>query len=221
MRSWVIAGCMAAATTLAGAASAQEWDGFYVGGHLGGVALSGDFGAFTPRNGYAGFGLSDMDGNGMIGGLHAGRSWDMGSYVLGVEAGLSAGGVHEESTQSTIGSVPVFSRDLDGLLTVAGRLGVPVGNALVYGRTGAAVGRFTSGHDQNGTWISETETRTGWLVGLGAEGRLADNMTWRIDLSHMDFGDFRTDITGPGAAIWTQQEATVQTLTVGFNYWFN
>lgn len=220
MKKHILAGCIAA-ISIASNAQAQDWEGFYVGGHFGAADLSGDYTAFTPNNGFAGFLMSGLEGTGAIGGVQVGRNWNMGTYVLGIEGTLSAGGVEENSTVSSIGNVPVFSRDVDTLMTLSARVGMPVNGMLLYARAGVAGARFTSGHDQNSNWISNTETETGWLVGLGLEGQLAQNLTWRVDFTHMDFGDFRTDITGPGPAIWTQQDSRVQTLTVGLNYWFN
>lgn len=214
-----------AAIAFAAPAAAQDWSGFYLGGHIGAADLSGDYVAFTPRNGFAGFPISDLDGTGAIGGIHAGYHWDFDTYVAGIEVTATAGGVDESSTNSpTEGTVFPFTREMGPSFSLTPKIGAKAGNMLVYARGGLAVTRIENSHLTGaGTFlVDDAETRTGWIIGLGVEGPLNDNLKWRAELTHADYGDFRIDMVGgPNPDIWVNQEAEVQTLTVGVTYYFD
>lgn len=210
---------------VAAPAVAQDWSGFYLGGHVGAADLSGDYVAFTPRNGFAGFPISGLDGRDAIAGIHAGYHWDLGDTVAGIEITATGGGVDQSSTTSpTEGTVFPFTREMGPSFSLTPKIGAKAGHMLVYARGGVAVTRIENSHLTGaGTFrVDETETRTGWIIGLGVEGPLKDNLMWRAELTHADYGDFRIDMRGgPNPDIWVNQEAVVQTLTVGITYYFD
>lgn len=204
-----------------GAASAQDYSGFYIGGQIGGVRASDDYTAYTPRNSFAGFDLQGLGGSVMAGGGQVGYNWDQGAYVLGVEGSLTAFGMNEISTSSdSQGSVPPFGSKIDNLMTIMPRIGFKSGNALIYAKAGVAMSSIGATHDQNGTIISDSSTATGWSAGVGAEFPLADRLTARLDYTYADFGTVRTDLAG-SPDIWTEQNVAENLFTVGINYYFH
>lgn len=205
----------------AGAATAQDFSGFYLGGQIGGVQSSSDYNAFTPRNSFAGFDVQGLGGSVMAGGAQVGYNWDQGSYVLGVEGSLTAFGINESSTTSDLeGNIPPFGRSLDNLMTIMPRVGFKSGNALIYAKAGLAMSSVGAWHDQNGTMLSESSTATGWAAGIGAEIPVADRLTARLDYTYADFGTVTTDLAGD-PDIWTEQGVTENLFTVGINYYFH
>ncbi len=202
-----------------GSASAQGLDGFYLGGHLGSARATGGYDAFTPWNGYAGFDVQDLDGSSIAAGVQAGRNWDRGNFVIGVEASLSAVSISETSTSSVLrGTVPPFSRSVNNLFTLMPRIGVKVGNGMIYAKGGVAMAGIGSEHDQNGTLIAGSSTETGLALGIGAEFPVSDRLTMRIDYTQADFGTVRTDLAG-SPDIWTEQDVKAQMVSLGFNYY--
>jgi len=199
-----------------------NWTGFYIGGHLGIASVASGYEAFTPRNAFAGFPLQGMGGTALMGGMQVGYNYQVNSMVLGLEADLSAVGFNKNSTTAlapAAGVVPVFSRNLSWTATVAPRLGVTFGRAMLYAKAGLAVGGFSVGHDQ-GPWISASATRIGWTVGTGLEYAITQSLTAKVEYNYMNFGRFRTDLAG-APAIWIIQRGDVHAVKVGVNYLFS
>ena len=70
-------------------ASAQGrtiWEGFHVGGHIGGGET--DFG-ITQTNPASGLVVTDDDGDGVVGGVVYGNSWQFNNWVLGTDGAIT------------------------------------------------------------------------------------------------------------------------------------
>jgi outer membrane immunogenic protein len=135
------------------------WDGFYVGANVGyswGRASGTDVTAPFP-----GFPSSpDGNFNGWLGGLQAGRNWQSGNWVFGIEGDIQITGEKGSSTNS--GSTArlveagsdfndIFTQTLSGdrklpwFATLRGRIGGLIDpTTLLYGTGGLAVGHFTT-----------------------------------------------------------------------------
>ncbi|HCZ01343.1 MAG: hypothetical protein A3D16_06990 [Rhodobacterales bacterium RIFCSPHIGHO2_02_FULL_62_130] len=204
-----------------GAAHAEDMTGLYFGGHLGSAQASGDYMAYTPRNSYDGFDMQGLDGSALAGGVHAGYNWDQGAYLFGVEGTLTAFDINTLSTTSELlGEGAEFGRSVGNMATLAPKLGIKLGNGLIYAKAGLAVGSIGATHDQNGEFLSGSATQTGWMAGIGAEFPMAERLTMRVDYTYADFGLTRTDMFGDDADIWVDQSISEGLLTVGFNYYF-
>ena len=116
-----------------------SWSGFYIGAHVGGAWSTVeshlvDIGidqVVIP----IGIPLSSHNLNGFLGGVQAGFNWQVGVFVLGMEA--------QWSWTDQGGTAPcliVFScsTDTDWIGTFAGRIGVTVDRALLYLKGGFA-----------------------------------------------------------------------------------
>lgn len=198
-----------------------NWTGFYIGGHLGVASVSSGYDAFTPWNGFAGFDMQGLGGSALMGGMQIGYNYQVNSFVMGLEADLSAIGFKKSSTTSILRGpgVPVFDRSLSWAATVAPRLGVTFGRAMLYAKAGLALGGFSVGHNQ-GPWISGSTTRLGWTVGAGVEYAITQNLTAKVEYNYMNFGRFRTDMAG-APSIWVMQRGDVHAVKVGVNYLFS
>jgi opacity protein-like surface antigen len=131
---------VAAPTVAPMPAPGMDWSGFYAGGQLG----FGNVGSTDP-----------FEGEGLLGGVHAGYRMDWGSFVAGAELAFDLASID-------LGDVSITTIDSIGRLGLTG--GVDLGRALVYGTVGLA--RIGGDVDQDGNYY-----------GLGMDYALSDRMT--------------------------------------------
>ncbi|MGI3163642.1 outer membrane protein [Pseudooceanicola sp. 200-1SW] len=115
-----------------------------------------------------GGGSDDADGS--LYGLQVGYDYDFGTFVLGGELDYSA-------TDLDFSGV-----DVDSLTRLKIRAGYDAGQTLIYGVAGAAHAETDLGDDN------------GWLLGVGADYKLTDNVTVGGEYVYHQFDDF--DDTG-------------------------
>jgi outer membrane immunogenic protein len=79
------------------------------------------------------------------------------------------------------------------LRPIAGRIGYAVDRVLIYAKGGVAfadqdykLGRHQGSHEI--ATASSANTRTGWMVGGGAEWALWRNWSAKLEYNYMDFG---------------------------------
>jgi outer membrane immunogenic protein len=176
-------------------AQVYGWTGWYVGGNAGygwGTAdnnISFAQPGISP-NPPATFGAQNfVKSHGAIGGAQVGYNWQIGRYLLGLEADIQAAGQKGTSTFNgsifslpTIAPNPATGTDIDKLNwfgTVRGRLGLTFDHWLVYGTGGLAYGSVElMGSVQPATaqiphpnapivWNHST-VKVGWVVGGGS-----------------------------------------------------
>jgi outer membrane immunogenic protein len=135
----------------------MTWAGFYVGGHFGG-GFEDDYCVVEEQRDEKKDGGGDkeecFDGDTFfLGGVHAGYNWQKdGPWIFGVEADIS------------------FGDDIDYLASIRARLGVAYDALLIYATGGAAFIGFDNG-------IGDSDNDTGWVAGLGADYKVAQNMS--------------------------------------------
>ncbi len=156
-----------------------DWSGAYVGGQIG----YGD----TDTTGGA------LDGHGMLGGVHAGYRWDMGSFVAGVE-------LDHDAANIDLGVTP--GDTLDAVTRLKLTAGTEMGSALLYGALGGAHASATVG----GADLSDN----GYFLGAGVTYALTDSWTVGGELLQHKFSDF----DGSGVDL----DATTVTARVGFRF---
>jgi outer membrane immunogenic protein len=148
----------------------MTWAGFYVGGHLGG-GFEDDY--CYPELEQEQIDIKEPkkekdceDGDTFfLGGVHAGYNWQKdGPWIFGVEADIS------------------FGDDIDYLASIRGRLGVAYDALLIYATGGAA---FIGVEDFSG----DSHNDTGWVAGLGADYKVAQNMSVGLEGLYYDFDE--------------------------------
>jgi outer membrane immunogenic protein len=172
------------------------WTGFYFGAHGGGAwgrkeataALPFTIGIVpvTPA-------IASTDPTGGLAGGQIGANYQSGSFVFGVEADASWSDLTGSSTCSlNAGGLATFAggcnSKVQGLGTIAGRLGVAFDRTLVYGKGGAAWANDK--YELNTTILNfnANETRWGWMLGGGVEYSFTDNWSAKIEYNYLDFG---------------------------------
>jgi outer membrane immunogenic protein len=107
------------------------WDGFYVGAHAGygWFDASGSFGAPVS-----------LEGKGPMGGVLLGYNWDLGAYVVGLEADASFG---DQSDQQPVFGFGALKLTNHGQHTFRARLGMETGSTgLLYVTGGLALADY-------------------------------------------------------------------------------
>ena len=230
------------------------WTGFYVGGTIGyGWGKSSTDTVFsdpaTAGQLFATNGSRKLEG--AIGGAQGGYNWVAGNMLAGVEADLNYSGQRARMRAACPGEVcnPALvgvasdpsvlalsdqGQKLEWFATLRGRLGAAVTpGALAYVTGGLAVGEIMTsgtvfGFDGDGnpvnTIVSSHNTKAGWTVGGGIEGRLAGNWTARLEYLYLDLGTVSTVPTpAANATVATafNSRVTDNIVRAGLNYKFD
>ncbi|MHC0054974.1 outer membrane protein [Actibacterium sp. D379-3] len=150
---------------------ASDWTGAYAGAQIayGNFDTSGDV---------------DVDGDGVLGGIHAGYNYDFGSYVLGGELEYNAADISLSG-----------GGDISDLSRLKLRGGYDMGKTLIYGTLGASYAEIDLG--------SGSDDDSGYFVGFGAEHMMTENVSLGGELVYDkfdDFGDSNTDIENTSLA---------------------
>lgn len=205
-----------------------SWTGFYAGVHAGyawGGQDDNQSNLFddppTPADSF------DMDG--FIGGVHGGYNWQMDQFVFGIEGDIDYTNI--KGSEGYAGFVPNFGYDeVEGSLELESnwqaslrlRAGYAVDNFLMYATGGVAFadGKMTSSgydYDAGVNYSSDdSNTHTGWTIGIGAEYAFTPNWIARAELRYTDFGSKTYELLeGPVDSSWDQTA-----VTVGLSYKF-
>jgi outer membrane immunogenic protein len=204
-----------------------SWTGFYIGGSAGGGVLL--------DQGYVNQEISaDRHGIGALAGGQIGYNYQMGMLVLGIEGEGFWSGM--QVTQDTfegvnpgtlVGTATIKNRyDYD----IAGRFGIAIDHALIYGKAGWVAGNFawnsTTPFDPGFSNYSSA-TLNGLLIGLGLEYAFTNNWTIKFEYDYLGYGakdlQFTTIDCSTCTAFTTTQNvsASKNIFKVGFNYLFN
>ncbi len=137
-----------------------DWGGAYIGGQLG-------YGqSELPLD------TGEVDGDGIIGGIHAGYLWDFGTLVAGVEGNYDLAAIEFDDD----------SGEIDDVARLKLRVGADLGDALLYATAGAAYASASVG----GADLSDD----GIFGGIGLDYRITDAVTVGAELLRHDFSDF-------------------------------
>lgn len=184
-----------------------DWEGFYVGGHVGGVT---DSLSFTQTNvtWAAPFSTSvntgetgNLRSTNATGGIQVGYNWVLpGLYLFGLEADISGTGLSSTALTSPPGDPSAVAQWNDRISTYGSaraRLGYITGNWLLYGtgglgwvydkftRTQLTAENLDFNAPEAGTVITKSSLRAGWAAGAGVEWAFA--RTWTVKLEYLHF----------------------------------
>lgn len=184
MRSLILAAAVAAAGTT-GALAQSAFDGPYAGLALGyGMGEVTDFAPGGPEPSGAAFGL------------FAGYNVTNGALLWGGEIDAGFGNLSDDTPCGN--AAWTCSGEIGWTGSLRGRLGVLQGGTLFYATAGVALAEATLATSDGVTRFSDSQTLTGWVAGLGAEGQLGSlgSARWRVEYLWHDFGSatFDTDV---------------------------
>jgi outer membrane immunogenic protein len=207
-----------------------SWTGFYIGGNVGGTwadrqltdSLGNDFG--RSNDGVVGV---------LMGGGQVGFNYQMGWFVLGVEADFdwvnSSSVPRAGVTVLGVGSIVASAHDR-WISTVAARLGFANDHWLFYAKLGGGwvgasnltITNLTTGASITG---DSSRSESGFLVGGGIEYAFTNNWTVKVEYEYLGLSS-RTFLVPVGAPffvgnVFTTRSRHVDELKVGLNYLFN
>jgi outer membrane immunogenic protein len=186
------------------------WTGCYIGGNIGGgfgtKKFSDQLNEFdnTPF-GFAPFfvgneapGSLNVDTSGVVGGGQIGCDYQFTPYFLaGIVGTGDAAGLSHDSFNNFFDTrfAKHFHAKTDWLADISGRIGVTWGQFLLYGKGGVAwvgdkyhVNDFFDLAQTFPVQFDHSETRTGFVVGVGGEYLFWDNLSAFIEYDFYDFG---------------------------------
>lgn len=166
---------------------APIWTGAYVGFHTGGT-----WGDIDVPN------FANVDTSAFTVGGHAGFNLGFGALVAGVEGDLNYDG-SSASFIPTGGGTGTIDTNWNGSLR--GRLGLPLGPALLYATAGFAwTGKSVGEVSARGVAASADHTFAGVVYGIGAESYVLPNISLRLEALHYDYGSEKLSFSGAAAA---------------------
>ena len=186
--------------------TAGTWTGVYIGAHVGGAmghdkwtSATGFFEAwgFFPPDRFPG----ENNSEGLLVGGQIGANYQIGSYVLGVEAAASFSDYHGIAMCAfdSIGPVAWTCRNSTTAMgNVSGRLGQVFGNLLLYGKAGAAWATHKGTIEILGVdkvYASPKSTHWGVLTGAGAEYAFSPNLSAFVEYNNINFGNATANYT--------------------------
>ncbi len=155
--------------------SQDVFEGWWLGGTIGGASVSYDF---APASG-------SVSSDGVLGGVVGGYSWQSGPYVIGVEGDFLASDI--SGSRHFNGGLNQVSPSIDTMADLRLRAGYAVTpRVLLFGTFGGAWANVDLPIIGPGGGIRET-TFFGWSAGAGAELALNPNWSARIDYQFTDF----------------------------------
>src|SRR5215470_1183621 len=173
--------------------ASSNWQGFYIGGHVGGAWGDTDFSwPVGDHFGVAGTGASISDSS-VFGGGQVGYNWQMSPiWVLGIEGTFSATDLNATSATAPSlvfpGEFVSVGSKVSDIWTITGRLGwTGWYNWLLYAKGGYASGRIeTTATDFTAAALphhgaSATSWHGGWTVGTGIEFKFASNWVFGLE----------------------------------------
>jgi outer membrane immunogenic protein len=221
-----------------------SWNGFYVGGNIGGhfgsdkiTATADETGGFGPAGAAAINAMSPttLNPTGVIGGIQGGYNWQIGNVLYGLEVDASAVG---GTARRTLTGFPVInpadfmtnSTGATALATVRPRLGWTWDRNLLYITGGYAFGnvRATDSFGYfGGAFVGSfnvTARQSGWTVGAGYEYAFAGPWSVKIEYLYVNLGGFINLVPGPVAGapanLHVQHDYSDNIARVGVNYHF-
>ena len=213
-------GPVAPLLAFAQATPGYTWTGFYAGAHAG-------WGWSHQNWSVNGLPEGAFSGDGWLAGAQIGYNHQINQWVYGIELDGSFTDIvgQRPSLRSAPGTQPdVIKVEVEGLITLAGRLGVAWNNALFYGKGGAAFARNHLQYTDNAAGNARGWT-LGWMVGAGAEYGIVPSMSFKVEYNYMDFGtghyNFADCNSCPTADPFTVDlKQNIHVVKAGFNYRF-
>jgi len=227
-------------TIWAAGPASYDWNGWYVGAHVGYGFGSGstDFTPLPTAESFFALAPTTLhpDPSGVVGGGQYGFNMQRGCFVLGMEADFSGSGLEGTKTVSPVVQIDGIStpgtlsshEHLHWFGTARPRVGYAVSpTLLLYGTCGLAYGNEY--YSANTIYpavqypASVSATKAGWTAGAGFEYAFGNCWSVKLEYLYCDLGS-ESATASPTIKIPFQVgyrwDTTFQTINVGLNYKF-
>lgn len=210
-----------------GAAQAQgapmfNWSGFYAGVGVGYVDSQGTMdqtGAFfLPPNDRK----NTLNATGASFSAYVGYNFLVSPMVvLGAEAELGTLGGSDSKKLSPFGGSARVAHDGDLIGSIRGRAGLAFDRTLVFASAGLAYSDAESTAKWNGPDLRwKYKAGSGYVLGLGVEHAITNNLVLRLDGSFYDFGSGKTSAKNDPVGYDFKSAQEAFTVRVGIAYKF-
>jgi outer membrane immunogenic protein len=198
-----------------------SWTGFYIGGDIGygsgrsdGVLNDGVFnGAPVPYS---------ADPRGMIGGGFAGYNYQIGQFVVGVEADWQAANLSGSGTGTFLVSSYTMDTKVSNYGSVRGRLGFAMDRWLVFATGGWAWGNAQTSYSDTGApppFGTNKINGSGGTIGAGIEYAVTNNWLARVEYRYTDLGNHGFEVPSCGCGD-NGNRITINDVRFGLSYKF-
>ncbi|MDH7787634.1 outer membrane immunogenic protein [Ochrobactrum sp. 19YEA23] len=215
MKRFLIGALLAGAWANTAVAEDYDWSGIYGGVSIGARWSDMDYNA--PYRLYED--TWSTSGNGITGGGFVGYNFTYNRIVFGPEVSFmlsDADGVTERRRSGSWGYAENTLRS-DATISVNGRIGYQIGNALPYITAGYSRAWYTDEIYVNQYWSEYSNAddfqRNGWNIGVGTDWAFTDHLFARAEYRYFDFG--KDDIGNGWYAKYQQHAAT---LGIGYKF---
>ncbi|MBD8651481.1 porin family protein [Rhizobium sp. CFBP 13726] len=166
--------------------SATDWDGAYLGAHLGGSLADFDW-WFRPLPGGSPNNQVNHDGSGLLAGAQIGYDWQIGSWVVGINA--EAAKAHVQGSARCPGRSWSCESDAQWVGSAKARFGYSFSDVLLYTTGGVGFSKLEA-VSQRGSDRGEIDrTHAGWVIGGGVEYSITEQWSVKGEFLHYDFTD--------------------------------
>ena len=183
------------------------WSGFYIGGNLGAAFEPNDL-SIKDLSEEQDLALKFSNDTELIGGVHGGYNWQMGTWVVGLEGDFD------------------FAENINYLASVRGRLGWALGSWLLYGTGGVAFidtdndFAVVSADDEVFNF-SDGNTDTGYVVGGGVDYKLAPQLSLGLEGLYYGFGSESSNLVAGDEPFVLKEEEDFAVVRGRLNYHFS
>jgi opacity protein-like surface antigen len=202
-------------------AAVTNWTGLYLGPHIG-AGFGYRYWTFPD-------GAVVESSDAVVGGGQVGANYQIGRWVLGVEADASFGNLNGATSTNRATFLHTCPDGVSNcrtrqhwIATATGRVGYAVDPALFYLKGGAAFTDSNYLKDTPAGSEAASVARGGWTVGAGMEFALLRNWSLKLEYDYLDFDKRWVALSGGGAV--AENVAVLQRaheVKLGFNYLFN
>lgn len=154
---------------------------------------------------------------GWLVGAQLGFNHQMDSFVLGIEGDIAWSGITGDSGTLSLDTVIT---DIDWLGTIRGRAGFALDSVMIYATAGLTAAGMTHSIDDDvdPDPSPRSDTRFGWVAGVGAAVMVADNVSVQGDVLFHNFGEGTYDFGGSAGPL--TETTTLTTVKLGVNVHF-
>ena len=218
------------------------WTGCYLGGHAGAGWGRKDFSEPDTEDNFAPpGGVIRVDtGAGFLGGGQVGCDYQFApNWVLGIEGDFAWADLKGDATDPFFsgkqGAPITLHAKTNWIADVAGRLGYTWDRWMLYGKGGVAWAHdkyeihnvvFSDGLQSCflgcNTIVAGSETRTGWIAGVGVEWAFWNNWSAKLEFDHYDFGRRGVTLFDPvhNFTVPADVKQRIEAVKFGINYRF-
>lgn len=189
------------------AAPPFSWTGIYAGGSIGWGWTNVDLTDTGPAP--FGFGqvlplgtMQSLSQDNFLGGAQVGVNWQFQQFVVGAEGDFDATAIR---TSQAAGGFGNGSHSNPWMSTFAARFGWAANRALLYGKAGGAYMQEKYNFSaMDGSAVTGSFNRWGWMLGAGVEYAVWDNVSLKVEYNYLNFGTQSQTLTPNATDIATQ-----------------